>query len=66
MSIKYKNDKGLNERKSNQGSMSLNLETVDEQLKEERFGLKDQELIEAVAGEKGTTSGDSFDKNIPN
>lgn len=62
MSIKYKNDKGLNERKSNQGSMSLNLENVEDQLKEERFGLKDQEKVENIAGDKGVTSGDSFDK----
>lgn len=62
MSIKYKNSKGLNEKKSNQGSMSFHHEFADEQLKEEHFGKKDQERVEQNAGDRGETSGESFDK----
>ncbi len=62
MSIKYKNNKGLNEKKSNQGSMNFNHEFTDEQLREEYFGSNDQEKVEEHAGDRGETSGESFDK----
>lgn len=65
MPIKYKNKNGLNERKSNQGSMSLDRDKLPKDFKEDYFEIHDQEKIESMAGEKGVTSGDSFDKNLP-
>ncbi len=61
MTIKYNNEKGLNERKSNQSSQHLE-EGSKENFSKKRFGDKDQEKIESIAGEQGVSSGDSFDK----
>lgn len=65
MSIKYKNKKGLNELKSNQGSMNINVEDIPEEFEEKRFEVNDQEKVESHAGEQGMTSGESFDKHPP-
>lgn len=65
MTIKYKNNKGSNERKSNQGNMKSHNQDIKEQLKEKSFGKYDQEEIEEAAGKRGQTSGDSFDKIMP-
>ena len=64
MSIKYKNDKGLNEKKSTQAAMNIKESDIDEQLKRSRFGDTDQDQTEERAGEQGATSGESFDKNV--
>ena len=62
MSIKYKNSKGLNERKSNQGSLNIHLDDMQVEDDEKRFTGKDQDYIESHSGEQWETSGDSFDK----
>ncbi len=64
MATKTKNSKGLNERKSNQGSMNIHSPSSPRKIKEEYFEVKDQETIEQKAGEQGQTSGESFDKNV--
>lgn len=65
MNIKYKNNKGSNERKSNQGNMKSHDKDIKEQLKEKNFGKYEQEETEEAAGDRGQTSGDSFDKTMP-
>ena len=64
MSIKYKNSKGLNEKKSSQSSMNTGGLSVHDEFKEEYFEGDDQEQVENSSGEQGQTSGDSFDKNV--
>ena len=65
MSIKYENEKGLNERKANQGSMNIHPDYDPKNLDEKKFELYDQERVEQGAGEGGYTSGESFDKYPP-
>lgn len=62
MPIKYKNNEGLNELKSNQSTHGLRDDYDPDDLKEEHFEVKDQEKVEQGAGEGGYTSGESFDK----
>lgn len=65
MSIKYENEKGLNEKKSNQGSMNIHPDYDPDHLEEKKFEIYDQERVEQGAGEGGYTNGESFDKYPP-
>ena len=63
MSIKYKNDKGLNEKKASQAAMNTGGKVLREEFRDEYFEIDDQDSIEEKSGEQGQTSGKSFDKH---
>lgn len=65
MPIRWKNSKGLNEKKSNQSSRNIQEESIPKEFKEELFEVHDQDKVESGAGDGGRTSGESFDKYPP-
>ncbi len=61
MTIKYNNEKGINERKSNQSSQHLE-EGSRGTSRKAIWNIRIKKRLESIAGEQGVSSGDSFDK----